>query len=162
MRKRFAAASLVFLLILLICIISCYAYNSWRADNWDKLPQIKNSETLRKDCLNLYQQFPFKKTPADIPKDKWPVSVVNLHPLGIYRDFYGIYITTATDINNKPLFWHPGNVYQALASEGYFVQCNQTSSVPKSSFHGFDRDGVQRTPTPFNGIEEFREPGAIQ
>ncbi|MGH7953212.1 MAG: hypothetical protein ACREFE_15030 [Limisphaerales bacterium] len=171
-----------FVLILISCLllVSC---------SRNKFPSIQNSETLRQDCLNLRQQFPItlptnlfqgelptnnlpdfrkrvfqkgkiQKIIKIIPKEKWPESVQKLRPISVTSDFYGIYITTATNVDNKPFFWRPGKVYQYWLSEGYFVQCNQTSSVPESSVHGFGLYDMKRTQ--FNGIDEFYQPWAIQ
>jgi hypothetical protein len=123
------------------------------------LPKIKNSQELRKDCLVLYQQIPlqtyqinnqsFRMTTL-IPIAKWSNSILDLHPSRVVRDLYGIRIVTATSVRENNGIW---------ATEGYFVQCNQTSSVPWSANSEDEGDVIKKI---HDGIYEFYQPCATQ
>src|SRR5664280_778255 len=79
MRAQFA------ILILLLALVSCARH---------ELPPVKDAEALRKDCAVLYEQFPVSELQTNIPdydyqsdlgirkipQDKWPPSILALHP----------------------------------------------------------------------------------
>lgn len=161
--------SFLFLILVFICSIGYASTND--------LPQIKDAAALLKDCQQLYQQFPsgeihtnnthldldYKQrypVAIQIPKDKWTESILNLHPIGVTRDFFGICIMTATRVDTRTPSWKPGETYHLWLSVGYFVQCNQISLAPHSSVGGFAR--YEMKPTPFNDIEEFYEPSLVK
>jgi hypothetical protein len=112
----------------------------------NKLPSIKDTETLRKDCATLFQQFPIimdtnqiakygdgytNQIVRDIPTKNWPFSIQNLKPFQVKRSRFGIDIWIRT--NKNPTETISGN----WTAKGYFVPCssfsiygNRFSNVP--------------------------------
>jgi hypothetical protein len=84
-------------ILFLICgslLISC---------SGSRLPKIKEPETLRKDCANLYNQFPneiltnglgrvFVISSGFIPKEKWTHTILALNPFQVTKSKYGVRI----------------------------------------------------------------------
>jgi len=102
----------------------------------NKLPPIKDPETLRKDCAVLYVQFPIiidtnqiakygvgntNGIVRDIPTNNWPFSIQNLKPIQVKRSRFGIYIWIET--NKHPTVTISGN----WTAKGYFVSCSSFS-----------------------------------
>jgi hypothetical protein len=108
----------------------------------NKLPTIKDPDSLKKDCSVLFQQFPLiinTNTQAssrferierewleanmyrDIPANDWPVSIQNLKPFAVHRSDFGIYIwiKTNNDAENPTENWF---------SKGYFALCKSNYS----------------------------------
>jgi hypothetical protein len=113
----------VFALILLCCLLlaSC---------SRNKLPPIKDPETLHKDCATLFQQFPIiidtnqiakhgdwytNVIVRDIPTNNWPLSIQNLKPFQVKRSRFGINIWIKT--NKHPTLTISGN----WTAKGYFI-----------------------------------------
>jgi hypothetical protein len=179
MKHRF----FIFAVIILFAVVSLFI---WRAYYWDSLPQIKDAELLRKDCLRLCNEFPlpvldtnqmFFKELNDtnkpkfvrgllkqehckkIPKESWPNSIVQLHPFDVYRDEFAVCICL---IQNA----HPTGPSADLkvaahnwVVKGYYVHTNPNEAPPRSATHGFAEYFLYETE--YDGIDEFRVPAAV-
>src|ERR1039458_7036905 len=81
----------------------------------NKLPPIKDSEILRKDCEMLYKRFPVIEdtnqttkygssykyhVDRKIPKESWPPSILALKPFDVDRDNFGICVWVKTNNPN--------------------------------------------------------------
>jgi hypothetical protein len=119
-----------------------------------KLPSIKDPETLHKDCILLYQQYPLDNSKTnkilfgaeaelEIPKKYWPASIQILNPFKVTRDNYAIGIWILHNANRNE-HWY---------ARGYYVHTNPNLSPHASliaavlDLHNSD----------YNGIDIFEE-----
>jgi len=132
------------ILLLSLLLVSC---------SRNHLPPIKDSAALQKDCSLLYQQFPVSEIPTNapdfdyqhglgiriIPKDKWPDSILALHPYMVCGYQGGIQI------------WISFSQHQD--GEAYYVAFDPKSPPPT---YVASNDFVFKNTT-FKGIYEVRQ-----
>jgi hypothetical protein len=116
-----------------------------------KLPPIKDAAALHKDSALLDEQFPVSELPANapnydyqhslgiriIPKDKWPPSILDLHPYMVCSYQGGIQMWIVW-----PRYKDEGKYWN-----GYYVVVNPAVLPPQTAtnpfvFGGTDKDGV--------------------
>ena len=137
------------------------------------LPQIKDPNALRQDCVLLFQQFPPEVVPTnspvftmlargqlvarEIPESVWPASIQLLHPFKVTRDEYAvcIWILHNPDLGGRVinLGEEPEKNWDA---KGYYVQINPRQSPPRSTIHGMAAYNLKATG--YEGIDEFTRP----
>lgn len=172
MKTRLAIGLLVFSIL---CVI---AVAVWHVGSRGELPKIKDAKKLRSDCVVLAHQFPlpplntnqmlFKELNGtntwtetfrrrlrqahirEIPKESWPNSIKELHPMRVTRDEYAICIWLLD--RNKTTPGAKGN----WVAKGYYVHTNPNESPPRSATHGFAEYYLLETQ--FQGIDVFELP----
>jgi len=139
-RKKLRILILPFCLLLVSC-------------NRHHPPPIQNVEILRKDCAVLFQQFPVDETPTNtadydyqhgfgirkIPKQKWPDSVLALHPYLVcsYQGGIQIWIDWSIRFEEEGKFWN-----------GYYVVVDSAIPPPPQAvsnhfvFRNTGKDGI--------------------
>lgn len=116
-----------------------------------ELPPVKDAEALRKDCAILYEQFPVSELSTNAPdyqyqhglgirkisNDKWPPSILALHPYMVCNDQGGIALWIVPSKNaDQGKWWN-----------GYYVVVNPKQPTPQAATHH-----MVFSPTKQNGI----------
>lgn len=138
-----------FVLFFSLSLVSC---------SKNKLPGIKDPETLRTDCAILYQEFPetvrtnvhiayLRTIPNLIPQDKWTPAVLALKPAEVLRCRHGICILIG------------GNMVggDTKGNAGYFVFCGGFlgPSGQSNDMGEYFENGLTYVKTNMKGIYEF-------
>lgn len=139
----------VLILLFSLFLVSC---------SQNKLPGIKDPETLRKDCAILYQEFPeiiktnvhiayLRTIPNSIPQEKWTPAVLALKPVKVLRCQHGICLLIGGNMVG-------GNT---KGNAGYFVFCGPFLGPPDptNDMGEYFEDGITFIKTDMKGIYEF-------
>jgi hypothetical protein len=140
-------APTTFFLLFCLLLVSCSRHH---------LPPIEDAVALHKDCSLLYRQFPVGEIPTNAPdfdyehslsirtiaKDKWPDSILTLHPYMVCSYQGGIQIWIALSQHR-----------QIVEAGAYYVAFDPELPPPphvSSNYFVFSN-------TPFRGIYEVRQ-----